>query len=85
MENRKFICSSNYFSGFSVRVNLTHVNTIDDIINIFKNKLFDTLKNHNFEILIEVAKKKNFHIHDYTIEDILTSSPNDYFYICDHC
>ena len=35
--------------------------------------------------LIKKVDESNFHIHSYKIEDILTSKPEDYFYICDHC
>ena len=82
---RKFICSSKYFSGFNIMINLTEVETINDIIYIFKNNLMNILQNYNFERLIERVNNCNFHIHSYTIEQILISSPNDIFYICDHC
>lgn len=85
MKERKFVCSSEYFSGFTVMVNLTEIDTINDIINIFKNHLLNVLRSHNFELLIEIVNQRKFHIHSYTIEDILTSSPNEMFYICDKC
>jgi len=83
--NRKFICSSEYFSGFFVMININEIQTIDDIIIKFYNKLINILQNNHFEKLVEIAKNRNFHIHSYEIEDILSSSPNDMFYICDHC
>ena len=82
---RKFICSSEYFSGFFVMINIDEIHTMDDIITTFYNKLINILQNNNFEKLIEIAGDRNFHIHSYEIEDILSSSPNDVFYICDHC
>ena len=78
---RKFICSSDLFSDFYVMISLSEIESIDDIISIFKNELFQVLKKNNFKRLIDIAKTKNFHIHSYTIEDILTSSINDIFYI----
>ena len=33
----------------------------------------------------EMLENKKFHIHTHTIEDILSSNPEDVFYICDHC
>ena len=36
---RTFIASSETFSGFRVNIPLTNVETIDDIITIFKNEL----------------------------------------------
>tara|TARA_B100000745_G_scaffold226863_1_gene151859 strand:+ start:221 stop:487 length:267 start_codon:yes stop_codon:yes gene_type:complete len=82
---RKFICSSEYFSGFNIMIDLTEINTIDDILIIFKNHLINCLQNHNFERLIDIANNRHFHIHSYLIEDILNSNPNEIFYICDHC
>ena len=81
---RTFIASSETFSGFRVNIPLTDVGTIDDIITIFKNELHMVLKKNNFEILLEKLNICNFHIHEFTIEDILTSKQEDIFYICDH-
>ena len=82
---RKFITSSETFSGFSVLIDLTQIETLDDIILIIKKKLDEVLKEYNFEALIDILKKTEFHIHTHTIEQILTSEINDIFFICDHC
>ena len=82
---RKFITSSETFSGFSVLIDVTQIETLDDIIIIVKKKLNEVLKEYNFEALIEIFKKTEFHIHTHTIEQILTSEINDFFFICDHC
>ena len=82
---RKFVCSSEYFSGFTVMINLTHMETIDDIVIYFKNSLINILQEHNFERLMELVNNRNFHIHSYTIGEILISSHDEIFYICDHC
>jgi hypothetical protein len=81
---RTFIASSETFSGFRVNIPLTNVETIDDIITIFKNELHMVLKKNNFDLLLEKLEISNFHIHEFTIEDILTSKHEDIFYICDH-
>jgi len=81
---RTFIASSETFSGFRVNIPLTDVETIDDIITSFKNALHIILKNNNFDLLLEKLEITNFHIHEFTIEDILTSKQEDIFYICDH-
>ena len=81
---RTFIASSETFSGFRVNIPLTDVGTIDDIITLFKNELHIVLKNNNFDLLLEKLEITNFHIHEFTIEDILTSKQEDIFYICDH-
>ena len=39
---------------------------------------------NNLTILAQKLEKAQFHIHSYTIEEILTSNHEDYFFICDH-
>ena len=84
-DRRLFILSSKLFSGFRIEISLYEISTIDDIISEIKDKLLSVLKENNFTNLIEELNKKKFHIHSYTIEDILVSEPGDIFYICDHC
>ena len=81
---RTFIASSKLFSGFKTTINITEIDNLDNIISIFINRLMDTLKENNFENLIDELKKSKFHIHTNTIEDILVSNPNELFYVCDH-
>ena len=82
---RKFVVSCEIFSGYNSMIDITLIESIDDIITFFKKKLESVLKEHNLEALIEILKKTNFHIHSHTIEDILTSDINDIFFICNHC
>lgn len=86
MENyeRVFIASSKIFSGFKVPINITLVDNLEDIIRIFVDNLREILIKYNFENLLVELKKNKFHIHNVTLEDILTSSINDTFYVCDH-
>ena len=84
-DKRLFIASSELFSNFQIDISLFDVSTLDDIILIFKNKLKELFLLHNLTNLIKKVDESNFHIHSYKIEDILTSKPEDYFYICDHC
>ena len=84
-DKRLFIASSELFSNFQIDISLIDVSTLDDIILIFKNKLKELFLLHNLTNLIKKVDESNFHIHSYKIEDILTSKPEDYFYICDHC
>ena len=86
MENyeRTFIASSKLFSGFKIPINITQVDNIDDIVRIFVNGLSKVLKDNNFENLLDELKKTKFHIHTTSFEEILVSSLNDTFYVCDH-
>lgn len=81
---RKFIASSELFSDFEVTISLYEINSIDEIINIFIEELEKVLSENKLNILLDKLKKKKFHIHSYTIEEILTSNDEDIFYICDH-
>jgi len=87
MENkhtRKFVASSELFSDFSVDISLYNVSTIDEIIQLFTTELETVLKKNNFTLLCKKLEQCHFHIHSYTIEDILTSENEDIFYVCDH-
>ena len=82
---RTFEASSNLFSGFRVDINITKIDTLDDIVIKFVDKLNRVLELNNLLILVEELKKCKFHIHNFTLEDILTSNEEDIFYVCDHC
>lgn len=83
--SRLFIASSEVFSHFQVEISLYSISTIEDIIIIFKEELNNVLKKNNLINLVNQLNETNFHIHSYTVEDILTSKPEEVFYICDHC
>lgn len=84
MATRKFIASSDIFSNFQVDISLYNVTTIEDIIKIFVNSLKEVLEQNNLTMLIDILKKRKFHIHNYTIEEILISNYDSIFYVCDH-
>ena len=81
---RRFVCSDEHFSGFTIIIDIRQIETIEDIIKIFNKLLLESLKDKNFENLIMILKTKGFHIHNVSIEDILTSGINDLHYICHH-
>ena len=78
------IIKNNIFIPFSFMVGY-NIETIDDIITIFKERLKELFLTNKMNNLAKKVDMSNFHIHSYTIEQILTSSDEDYFYICDHC
>ena len=43
------------------------------------------LTNYNFEVLLESLNSSIFHIHSHTLEQILTSNPDEIFFVCNHC
>tara|TARA_Y100001935_G_scaffold224380_1_gene200536 strand:+ start:1062 stop:1331 length:270 start_codon:yes stop_codon:yes gene_type:complete len=84
-DERIFIASSELFSNYETKISLYNIETIDDIITIFKERLKELFLTNKMNNLAKKVDMSNFHIHSYTIEQILTSSDEDYFYICDHC
>ena len=82
---KTFIASSELYSGFRVNIDIRYVNTLDDIVKIFLDEMKLVLKQNNFEVLLEKVVDKEFHIHSHTLEDILTSNPDNVFYVCNHC
>uniref|UniRef100_A0A6C0C7H8 Uncharacterized protein n=1 Tax=viral metagenome TaxID=1070528 RepID=A0A6C0C7H8_9ZZZZ len=82
---RTFEASSDLFSGFRVDINITKIDTLDDIVIKFVDKLKRVLELNNFIVLLEELNRKQYHIHNYTLENILTSDNEDIFYVCDHC
>jgi len=82
---RTFQASSEYFQGFKVNINITKIDSLDDIINIFIKKLKKVLELNNFEVLLDKLKYGKFHIHAHTLEEILTSDKDDILYVCNHC
>ena len=82
---RKFIASSDLFSGYEVMLDLNYCNSLDDIVNSFYDNLQNCLTLNKFVVLLDELKDCRFHIHTYTLEDIILSDKNMIFYICDHC
>ena len=82
--NKKFIASSKSFSYYETTIDISKINDIQEIINIFKTLLSSFLASHNLIYLKEECLKANWHIHDYeNIEDIKNETKD--IYICDHC
>ena len=81
---RNLICSSKTFNGYKVIIDIRYYSDFNELINHFKNELLKTLTKNNFEILIEIFKKSNFHIHTHSFEEILLDNSRD-IYICDAC
>jgi len=82
---RTFEASSDLFAGFRVDINITKIDTLDDIVIKFVDKLKRVLELNNFTVLLEEFNRKKYHIHNNTLENILTSDNEDIFYVCDHC
>ena len=55
---RTFEASSDLFSGFQVDINITDIDTLDDIVKIFLDRLIKVLKENKFEMLVKKGISK---------------------------
>ena len=81
---RTFIYSHNVFQGFTRKIDLDYVESIDQIIKQLHKELITYLEADKLEILIQRSDIKRLHVHDFTFGDILMSEPDKVYYICDH-
>ena len=82
--NKKFIASSKSFSYYETTIDISKINDIQEIINIFKTLLSSFLARYNLINLKEECLEAKWHIHNYkNIEDIKNETKD--IYICDHC
>jgi len=79
---RKLICSSKIFNGYTVTVDIRYYSNCNELINHFKNELLKTLTENHFDILIEIYEKSIFHIHTHSVEEILIDNSKP-IYVCD--
>tara|TARA_A100001015_G_scaffold315298_1_gene426794 strand:- start:1969 stop:2220 length:252 start_codon:yes stop_codon:yes gene_type:complete len=81
---KKFIASSELFSYYETTIDISNINDINEIIDIFKTLLASLFSSNNLIYLKEECLKAKWHIHDYeNIDDIKKESKD--IYICDHC
>ena len=81
---RTFIYSHNVFQGFTRKIDLDYVESIDEIIKKLHGELITYLEKEKLDVLIQSTDIKRLHIHDFTFGDILMSEPDKVYYICDH-
>ena len=82
---KRFICSSELFSSYELDIDVNFYDSIDSIIEHFKDDMIELFNKHRLHGLVEQMNNTRFHIHSYTIEDILISDIGTIYYICDHC
>ena len=80
---RKFIISGSIFDKYETDINLDIIDSIEEIIKIIKKRIENDIRIYPeiFKIFINI----DFHIHDYSIADILLSEHNKIFYVCSFC
>jgi len=76
--------SDKTFQGFEVKLDLSYIDTVDEICIMVKSTLITHLETYKFEILLDKAKNIQFHIHDYEMGKILMMEENQTLWICNH-
>jgi len=82
---KKFIASSELFSGFEIVIDVNYHESIESIVEFFRNELINLFNENNLVNLSQKAKDSKFHIHTNSLEEILISNASTIYYICDHC
>ena len=80
---RKFIISGSIFDKYETHINLDIIDSIEEIVKISKKRIENDIK--NYPEILKIFNNLDFHVHDYTIADILLSEHNKVFYICSFC
>jgi len=81
---RKFKISDDHFHGFSVQVDMDNFDTTEAICDYVKTLLVDFLHKHNLANLVDIAKKKQFNIHDREFGALLLLPVEEVIYVCHH-
>jgi hypothetical protein len=76
--------SDELFQGYNIIINTSQFESINELINYFKNKLITILEFNNLFILSEKVKKMNLHIHDYKFYNDILNTTHETIYICSH-
>lgn len=76
--------SDRTFQGFEVRINTDYIDSKKDIYKQVKSTLVSHLEWFKFEVLANMAKSLNLHIHDKEIENILMMEENQVLWVCNH-
>ena len=82
---RTFEFSSDIFGGFQAFVDLRMNQTLQDVMSTAVSQLCQSFQKLGMVQLVRKVRGTRFHIHDFDIPSVLTSSVDKIFYICDHC
>ena len=89
MVNKKiFQFSCDYMSGFKVEIDLDDCDNLQDVMNYARIYLQSFLDSNNLFVLKEKTNLINYHIHDYTFEQLRNLEYNNneklHGFICGH-
>jgi hypothetical protein len=80
---KSFALSSDLFSYYQKEIDVTKVDSTEEIIVILVSELHELFLKNNLEILAEKLAECKFHMHG-TFEEIKKECSATKIYICDH-
>lgn len=86
--HRIFQISSDLFWGFRCSIDLSQIETLEQVIDIVKLELKTYLLRRNLMALVEKISSMKLHMHSPSVEfsELLDhTNPSDILYLCDHC
>ena len=82
-----FELSSVLFQGFRIRLSREELYSLDYVCMRIHQELKDVLESHHFVELMNHLQTQQWHIHDYTLQDLLQCSVQEeeqrIWYICE--
>lgn len=84
MNIRKVCFSGGTLWGYETTIDLDYCENLNDIVKLCINNAKESLRSIKLIELSNNLDISQFHIHDYTFEDILISNSNFIIYICNH-
>jgi hypothetical protein len=76
--------SSDIFGGYRYQVDLTNIDSIEEIIALVITDLRSVLHINNLLSLIHHLNNTKWHIHSASLDEII-ANPDIIIWICDHC
>jgi len=81
-----FGVSSDLFQGYRRVVRRDEIESIEGVIEMIRASLIGELERLRLGVLSEKLRYRRFHVHGYTILDVLASNEAEkVWYVCDHC
>ena len=82
----KLVISDNIFGGYEYLYRINPATNLKELVDVIIFSLKDTLEKVKLYTSLDILYKKNFHIHDLTIEEIINNNnPNFIVYVCGTC
>ena len=82
---KTFALSSKLFSYYEKEIDVTEVDSNEEIILMIVSELHELFLKSNLEVLCEKLGECKFHMHGITFEEIKKECGASKIYICDNC